>query len=297
MAAVNARQLMLRAASLVKKNSRLAPRRRRPLAPGAAVPHRSLIFSLTGGLLGLLVMRWGIAGLVAMAPADLPRINEVTVDPTVLFVTLLTAVIAGIIVGILPAFSSVTISPQAALQEHSRGSSSGGRKRARAILVVAEVALAVALTTSAGLLIRSFVRVMNVDPGFQSEHLLTWQMNIPAPDQSHDRLAFYRLLRASALRRLQVGGTTRIRSAAHRSRRGRDRRAADDPSQLGGRVRAPCATTSGDGHSVVKGRSSTRTMARRRRCRDPADHGRSYGPIRIRLASASRSDPTPTSRG
>ena len=215
MAAVNVANLML--ARSVAREKELATRAALGAGRARLIQQcltESLLFSLAGGLLGLLVMRWGIAGLIAMAPADLPRLNEVTVDPTVLAVTVLTAIFAGITVGILPAFSSATISPQASLQEHSRGSSGGGRTRARAVLVVAEVALAVALTTGAGLLIRSFVRVMNVDPGFQSEHLLTWQMNIPSRlTNPADRLAFYRdfFARIEALPGVRkVGGTTRI---------------------------------------------------------------------------------------
>src|SRR5262249_23041689 len=111
--------------------------------------------------------------------------------------------------------SAASISPQATLQECTRGSSTtAGRRRARAALVVAEVALAVALTTSAGLLIRSFVQVMNVDPGFQPDHLLTWQMNIPNRlTTPADRLAFYRdfFTRIQALPGVErVGGATRI---------------------------------------------------------------------------------------
>jgi putative ABC transport system permease protein len=111
--------------------------------------------------------------------------------------------------------SSAGISPQATLQDHGRGTAGGTvRRRARATLVVAEVALAVALTTGAGLLIRSFLGVMSVNPGFQTDHLLTWQMNIP--DRLHtpeERLAFYRdfFARMESLPGVvEVGGTTRI---------------------------------------------------------------------------------------
>jgi putative ABC transport system permease protein len=175
----------------------------------------SLVFALAGGLVGMLIMWWSVQGLVALAPADLPRIDEVTVDLRVLAIAGLTTMLTGVLVGLLPALSSASVNPQASLQDASRGTVGGARRRrARAGLVVAEVALAVALTTGAGLLLRSFVSVMNVDPGFETEHLLTWQMNIPdrltSPD---DRRAFYLdfFERMEALPGVvSVGGTTRV---------------------------------------------------------------------------------------
>jgi putative ABC transport system permease protein len=216
MASVNVANLML--ARSVARERELATRAALGAGRARLVQQcltESLLFAIAGGIAGLIVMQWAIQGLMAMAPADLPRIQEVTVDARVLIVTTLTAVLAGVVVGLLPAFSSASISPQATLQEQSRGSSGGAaRRRARAALVVAEVALAVALTTGAGLLIRSFVRVVNIDPGFQSEHLLTWQMNIPTRLQNaDDRRAFYRdfFARIQGLPGvLKVGGTTRL---------------------------------------------------------------------------------------
>lgn len=175
----------------------------------------SILFAVAGGLVGVLFMRWGVQGLVALAPADLPRMNEVSIDLRVVLIAALTTMVTGILVGLFPAMSSAGISPQSTLQDHSRGTVGGSiRRRARATLVVAEVALAVALTTGAGLLIRSFVGVLNVNPGFESEHLLTWQMNIPDRLRTpEERLAFYRdfFARIESLPGVvQVGGTTRI---------------------------------------------------------------------------------------
>ncbi|MDP2390645.1 MAG: ABC transporter permease, partial [Acidobacteriota bacterium] len=105
--------------------------------------------------------------------------------------------------------------PQASLQDASRGTVGGAlRRRTRAGLVVAEVALAVAITTGAGLLLRSFVSVTNVDPGFETTQLLTWQMNLPPRlASSADRLAFYQefFARMESLPGVvAVGGTTRV---------------------------------------------------------------------------------------
>jgi putative ABC transport system permease protein len=111
--------------------------------------------------------------------------------------------------------SSATVNPQASLQDASRGSVGGGlRRRARAALVIAEVALAVTITTGAVLLLRSFVSVTNINPGFDTAGVLTWQMNIPRTlTNTVDRLAFYRdfFARMEALPGVvSVGGTTRV---------------------------------------------------------------------------------------
>jgi predicted permease len=116
---------------------------------------------------------------------------------------------------VLPALSSASVNPQASLQDASRGTVGGTlRRRARAGLVVAEVALAVAITTGAGLLLRSFVSVTNVNPGFEASQLLTWQINLPTTlTNNTDRLAFYRdfFARMEALPGVvSVGGTTRV---------------------------------------------------------------------------------------
>jgi predicted permease len=175
----------------------------------------SVLFALAGGLIGLLFTRWGTQALIALAPPDLPRMDEVSLDLRVVLVTAATTIVTGLLVGLLPALSSASVNPRSTLAESGRGSVGGVvRRRARAALVVAEVALAVALTTGAGLLIRSFVTVLNVNPGFETEHLLTWQMNIPLRLQTPDeRRAFYQdfFARMEALPGvLDVGGTTRI---------------------------------------------------------------------------------------
>jgi putative ABC transport system permease protein len=123
--------------------------------------------------------------------------------------------LTGVLVGVLPALSSASVNPQASLQEAGRGNSGGAmRRRARAALVVAEVALAVAITTGSMLLLRSFLSVTNVNPGFETSHLLTWQMNLPPHlTNNADRLAFYRTFfeRMEALPGVvSVGGTTRV---------------------------------------------------------------------------------------
>jgi putative ABC transport system permease protein len=175
----------------------------------------SVSFAIAGGAVGLAVMWWTLRGLIALAPADIPRMNEVSIDWRVLLTAGITTMLTGILVGVLPAMSSAGINPQASLQDASRGNAGGSlRRRTRAALVVAEVALAVALTTGAVLLLRSFVSVTNVDPGFVTTRLLTFQMNLPGTlTNNTDRLAFYRdfFARLEALPGVEsVGGATRV---------------------------------------------------------------------------------------
>ena len=216
MASVNVANLLL--ARIVARERELATR----VALGAGrvrivrqLLTESLMLAAAAGIAGLVVMWWTLNALIAFAPADIPRINEVAVDWRVLLTASLTTILTGLLVGVLPAMSSATVNPQAALQDASRGSVGGGlRRRARAALVIAEVALAVAITTGAMLLLRSFVSVTNVNPGFDTSGVLTWQMNLPARlTSTADRLAFYRdfFARMEALPGVvSVGGTTRV---------------------------------------------------------------------------------------
>lgn len=174
-----------------------------------------LLLAAIGGLAGLVLARWGVSALVALAPADLPRLHEVSPDATMLLITAAVAILTGVFVGLLPALTATRVAPQSALQDNSRGSvGSAARHRARAALVVAEVAMAVTLTVGAGLLLRSFVSLMAVNPGFEASRMLTWQMNLPERITSADeRAAFYRqfLERMRALPGVvSVGGTSRL---------------------------------------------------------------------------------------
>ena len=216
MASVNVANLLL--ARSIAREKELATRAALGAARSRIVRQlltESILFAIAGGLVGMVVMWWTVQGLIALAPADIPRINEVSIDWRVLLAAGLTTMTTGILVGILPALSSASVNPQASLQDASRGTVGGAlRRRARAGLVVAEVALAVAITTGSVLLLRSFVSVTSIDPGFETSQLLTWQMNLPQRlTNNNDRLAFYRdfFARMEALPGVvSVGGTTRV---------------------------------------------------------------------------------------
>jgi predicted permease len=216
MACVNVANLLLARSAARQKEiavrAALGAGRARLLAQMLA---ESVLLSGAGGLVGLGLVWVGVRVLIRIAPPELPRLNEIQPDLTVVMFTVLVSFLAGVVVGVAPAIAAGRSNVQAALKDTSRGVAGGVvRRRVRAALVVGEVALAVVLTTGAGLLLRSFVTLLAVDPGFRAENLLTLQIQLPnrfnAPDA---RRAFY----ASLFERLDsipgvtaTGGTTRL---------------------------------------------------------------------------------------
>ena len=174
----------------------------------------SLLLSLAGGIAGLGVMLVATRVILAAAPPNLPRLGEVSPGWPVVLFALGLSIVTGLIVGILPAASAATSQAQDTLRDGTRATASPARRRTRAALIVAEVALAMTLTVCGGLLLRSFVSVLGVDTGFKAEQLLTMQMSVPARyGDPVSRLGFYDELEAR-LRALpgvvNVGGTTRL---------------------------------------------------------------------------------------
>jgi predicted permease len=136
----------------------------------------STLLALCGGGVGLLLAVWGINALKLISPAGpgtIARLDEVNLDWRVLGFTLGVACLTGIIFGLAPALQISKPDLQYALKEGGRGSSSAAGQRLRGLLIVAEVALSLVLLVGAGLLMRSFIRLQNVDPGFDTERLLT----------------------------------------------------------------------------------------------------------------------------
>jgi putative ABC transport system permease protein len=175
----------------------------------------SLLLSTAGGLLGLGFVWVGVRLLVAMAPPELPRLSEIRPDLTIVLFTAAVSIAAGVLVGMAPALAAGRGDVQGALKDTSRGVAGGVmRRRLRAALVVGEVALAVLLTVGAGLLLRSFVTLLSVDPGFRPENLLTLQVQLPRRfSEPPARSAFYDELFArldSLPGVVASGGTTRL---------------------------------------------------------------------------------------
>jgi predicted permease len=140
----------------------------------------SLLLSLVAGLSGLLLAYWGSKALVALAPAGLPRLAETGIDRRVLGFTLGISMITSLLFGLVPALyaSRVELS-EAFKQGGTRLAHGGGMVRTRAALVVSEIALAVALASGAGLLIKSLVALHNVALGFRPENVLVMRATVP----------------------------------------------------------------------------------------------------------------------
>ncbi len=134
-----------------------------------------LVLSAAGGALGVLVAAWGVQALVALSPPELPRLAAVGLDRNVLIFALGITTLIGLAVGMVPALHASRSDLQAGVRRGPRGTS-GGRQLTRCSLVVLEVALALVLLVSAGLLLRSATRLLTVDPGFNTSRLLTMQV-------------------------------------------------------------------------------------------------------------------------
>lgn len=132
----------------------------------------SVILAVAGGAAGLLFAWLSMPPLVRLAGTSLPRSNGVSVDLTVLLFTTVAALVAGVLFGMAPVRHALRVDLRDALNESNRSGSSRGVLRARAVLVVAEIALAMVLLAGAGLLIRSFERLANIAPGFSTDHTL-----------------------------------------------------------------------------------------------------------------------------
>jgi putative ABC transport system permease protein len=140
----------------------------------------SLILALAGGILGVVLAVWGVAALRTLVPTNTPRIDEVRLDRFVLAFTFAVSLFTGIFFGLAPAWQIVRSDLRETLNEANRGTSATvGSRRLRSVLVVSELALAVLLLVGAGLLIRSFGRLLTVSPGFQPQHLTTMELTLP----------------------------------------------------------------------------------------------------------------------
>ena len=140
----------------------------------------SVLVAFAGSALGIALAVVGVRALVSLLPADFPRVDSIHVNAAVLAFTLLLTLATGLIFGLAPAREAASLDVQQGLREGGRGSTVGGaRLRLRNALAVAEVGLASVLLIGAGLMLRSFVNLLRMNPGFRPEHVLTASLSLP----------------------------------------------------------------------------------------------------------------------
>jgi predicted permease len=173
----------------------------------------SVVLSLAGGALGVVLGVWGLGLIKKLGAAYLPRLDSITADPAVLAATACASIVCGLAFGLLPAWQASRADPQEALKDGGRGASAGrSTSLARATLVVAQASLAVVLLTGAGLLLRSFWKLSQVDTGLHSEGLVSVPLSLPRskyPDGARASAAAMQLVeRVAAVPGIQSAGLT-----------------------------------------------------------------------------------------
>jgi len=143
----------------------------------------SVTLAVGGGALGLVLAYFGVQGLLRLAPVAIPRADEIGIDGSVLLFTAAVAVGSGLLFGLFPVLGYERGDVSQGLKDGGRGSTTGReRHRVRSSLVVAQVALALVLLVGSGLMIRSFVAMRGIDPGFVSEDRLTFRVSLPSAE-------------------------------------------------------------------------------------------------------------------
>jgi len=181
----------------------------------------SVLLALVGGGLGLLLAILAVPSLLALSPPDIRQFQQIGINREVLAFSFLASVVCGIVFGLLPALQSSRSNPNEFLKEGERGSTAH-RGRTRSVLVIAEVGLSLVLLIGAGLLVKSFARLMDVNAGFDPDHLLTFNLGLPPSTDSVHQLAFYQqvMQRLQALPGVQaVGAVSRLPLAGGNSSR------------------------------------------------------------------------------
>ena len=188
----------------------------------------SLLLSALGGGFGLLIAQWGTEALIKTVPQNIPRISNIQLDAAVLAFTLLVSLATGVIFGLVPAWQASHVDLNTSLKSGTRTGGGGEHKgRLRNGLIIAEVALALVLLICAGLLIQSFARLGRVQPGMQTERLLTARVQLPEVGypKNENIIAFFDQF------------LPRVRALARGGMSQRDRSTAADREQHGDELR------------------------------------------------------------
>jgi predicted permease len=209
----------------------------------------SILLGLLGGALGLVLASLGTEALIATVPANIPRLHSVEVDWRVFLFAFAISVVSGVVFGVVPAMFALRVNVNGALKEGGRSMMSGPQHRyVRTAFVVAQFSLALMLLFGAGLLIRSFERVLQVDPGFQTTNIVSGAISLP--DTGYKEDSQKRAFDLELMRRLE--GVPGVESAGA---------GTDLPLESGwskifsveGQVPPPGAGLNVDSHTVVLG--------------------------------------------
>jgi putative ABC transport system permease protein len=208
----------------------------------------SMMLALCGGAGGVLAANWGVHVWRAIAPGDLPRVNEIHLNWTVLAFTGCLSLLTGMIFGLIPAWQVSELGVASGLKESGRTSPSAARQRLGSALVIGEVAVSLTLLAGAVLLLKSFWLLIHVNPGFQTDHVITARLSLSAPAYDAARRAsFWRLLeqRVEVLPGVLAAGAT--------SELPLNREHSDNPFYIEGRTYAPSVFEDANFRQVTRG--------------------------------------------
>ena len=183
----------------------------------------SVLLSVVGGGIGLLLGMWGVQVILALSPPNIPRLHETALDGRVFLFSLCISLLTGAIFGLAPAWHASKVNLSEALNAESRSGTASGRHHTHGLLVIAEVALAVILLTGAGLMFQSFLRLQAVDPGFKPQRVAAFDVSLNGAkyDSFARQRQFYREARerlvkipgiraAAAISNLPLGGVENL---------------------------------------------------------------------------------------
>jgi putative ABC transport system permease protein len=174
----------------------------------------SLIVLLAGGVAGLLFAHWVLAAIIALAPDDVPRLAETSVNVPVVAFTFALSLAAALIIACAPILYSRRLSLVTDLKDRAHGTAGGGAPRVRTILLGAQVALSVVLTTAAGLMLRSYVNVRQLDLGFVPDQVATLEMDSGMAGSAYNEWARELIARVEELPAVESAGAVNVRPLA-----------------------------------------------------------------------------------
>jgi putative ABC transport system permease protein len=248
----------------------------------------SVMLSLAGGALGVLAATWGVHALHALGPLKVPRLDESAMNPAVLAFTLGVSVLTGVLFGLVPALQVSGVGFAQGLRESSRTSAPTSHKRLSGALVVAEIAISLTLLVSAGLLLKSFWRLVHVAPGFQTDHVVTARLSLNPPaygryGDPQKRAKFWQQFeeQVQALPGVEaVGATSELPLSGQNS---------DDPFHIPGRNYGPSEFDDAQFRQVTPGYlSAMRIPLVAGRWLDERDNADSAGVVVVNQAFAAR---------